>query len=299
MRRFLSFPFFLSFFFIKQKALAARNPLPSPNQRATFPSRPRCTSWAHSLRGASPARQWVRGWPGSLPRAPGPIQGPQEGNAQRAGRGAERSDARETTIGRVGASPLGQEARTRRGEKGREWGSETLPGPGPCARPSPPHTHQHDGKSLLQFTWLGHRQLQRHAVRPEIGLLRIHAPRVAHVGCTPGTGAAPGPSRPRQKSERLPPAGATCPAPRFLLRLGDCAARTGPQQRSEPSRPPASLMLPAAPGLPRPLFLWRGRQGAGCLSACCTASTPCPASDPRQRVCGASDSISHPGLRHR
>lgn len=79
--------------------------------------------------------------------------------------------------------------------------------PGAPRRPSPPHTHQHDGKSLLQFTWLRHRQLQRHVVRPEIGLLRIHAPRVAHVGCTPGPGAAPGPSRPRQKSEQLPAAG--------------------------------------------------------------------------------------------
>lgn len=33
-------------------------------------------------------------------------------------------------------------------------------------------------------------------------------------------------------------------------------------------------MLPAAPGPPRSFFLWKGLQGAGRLSACCSAGTP-------------------------
>ena len=78
-------------FFLKQKALAASRPL--LQARATFPSRPRRTSPTHALRGASPARQWVRGRPVSQPPAPCPIPGPQEGLAR-----GDRRRPREATI---------------------------------------------------------------------------------------------------------------------------------------------------------------------------------------------------------
>ena len=150
-------------FFLKQKALAASRPL--LQARATFPSRPRRTSPTHALRGASPARQWVRGRPVSQPPAPCPIPGPQEGLAR-----GDRRRPREATISVL---PLGTgDSLPGRGEGERAGVSCTAwsGAPGPGSRP-PPRTHQHDGKSLLQFTWLGHRQLQRHVVRPEIGLL--------------------------------------------------------------------------------------------------------------------------------
>lgn len=41
-------------------------------------------------------------------------------------------------------------------------------------------TYQNDCESLLQFTWLRHRQLQRHVMSPEISLL-VHTPCVPHV----------------------------------------------------------------------------------------------------------------------
>lgn len=41
-------------------------------------------------------------------------------------------------------------------------------------------SYQNCCKSFLQFTWLGHGQLQRHVVSPEIRVL-VHAPRVPHV----------------------------------------------------------------------------------------------------------------------
>lgn len=111
-------------FFLKQKALAASRPL--LQARATFPSRPRRTSPTHALRGASPARQWVRGRPVSQPPAPCPIPGPQEGLAR-----GDRRRPREATISEAGASPLGPGIRSRGAEKGRGRGSAAPPGLGP------------------------------------------------------------------------------------------------------------------------------------------------------------------------
>lgn len=64
--------------FLKQKALAAHRPLLPGPRDLPFPPHTRRTSPAHAWRGASPARQWVRGWPGSPFRAPIPIPAPQE-----------------------------------------------------------------------------------------------------------------------------------------------------------------------------------------------------------------------------
>lgn len=139
-------------------------------------------------------------------------------------------------MGKVGASPSGPEARSRRGEGVRSASQPEARCPTVGRRTL---THQHDGKSLLQFTWLRHRQLQRHVVRPEICLLRIHAPRVAHVGCTPGLGAAPGPSRPRRKSEQLRAAGSrplARPARLPALRCAPATVQRAPLLSSAPSR---------------------------------------------------------------
>ena len=122
---------FAGCFFLKQKALAASRPL--LQARATFPSRPRRTSPAHAPRGASPARQWVRGRPVSQSPTPRPIPEPQGGLARGDRRGTERRP-REATISEVGASPLGPGIRSRRGEKGRGRGSAAAPALGPRGR---------------------------------------------------------------------------------------------------------------------------------------------------------------------
>ena len=120
-----------NFFFLNKKP--QRLPAPSSPARATFPSRPRHTSRAHALRGASPARQWVRGRPA---RQPTPSPRPHPGTPRRLSAGGSeegREEAGEATMGEVGASPLGQEARSRRREKGRGRGSAAPPGRGPGA----------------------------------------------------------------------------------------------------------------------------------------------------------------------
>lgn len=64
-------------------------------------------------------------------------------------------------------------------------------------------THQDDGEPLLQLPRLRHRQLERHIVRPEVRLLRVHAARIAHGG---------GPSAAKGAAESRPP-------PRLALSL--------------------------------------------------------------------------------
>lgn len=135
-------------------------------------------------------------WAGQAARPGPPGPRPQSGTPRglSAGAGGEQRRVRlgRPQRGRWAPPPWDRRLAPGTGRRGGGGGQLRLPARSPGA---PPHTHQHDGKSLLQFTWLGHRQLQRHVVRPEICLLRIHAPRVAHVGCTPGSRAAPGPSR--------------------------------------------------------------------------------------------------------
>lgn len=119
------------FFFLNKKP--QRLAAPSSPARATFPSRPRHTSRAHGLRGASPARQWVRGRPA---RQPAPSPRPHPGTQRRPSAGGSEEggeEAGEATMGEVGASPLGQEARSRRREKGRGLGSAAPPGRSPGA----------------------------------------------------------------------------------------------------------------------------------------------------------------------
>ena len=195
-----------------------------------------------------------------IARQPAPALGPSPGPREElstAVEGTERSEAGKATTGKVDASPLGQKTRSQGGEKGRGRGQLRRPAWSPRAPPSPPRTHQHDGKPFFQFTWFGHRQLQRHVVRPEISLLRIHTPRVAHVGRTPGSGAALGPSRLRQKSEQLWATGC-CPLSRpagfSALR---CAPATVPRaplpssarSRAAPRPPSCSLQPQCRPGL--------------------------------------------------
>lgn len=130
----------------------------------------------------------------------------------------------------------------------------------PCSQPQL-RTHQHDGKSLLQFTWFGHRQLQRYVVRPEIGLLRIHAPSIAHVGCTPGPGATPGPLRQRRKSEQLRAAGSrplARPARLPALRCAPASVRRAPLPSSVPSRAAPQPPSCSPPPQRRPGLLFSG-----------------------------------------
>lgn len=123
-------------FFLKQKALAASRPPPSPRH---LPLHARATSPTHALQGASPARQWVRGQPVRQPPAPCPIPGPQEGLAReigggpRGGQGGHNSEA--------GASPWDRDS-LRRGEGERAGVSCTAwsgaPGPGSGRRRASP-----------------------------------------------------------------------------------------------------------------------------------------------------------------
>lgn len=123
------------FFFPQQKALAARCPLfPGPRHLPFTPTphlpgtrAARCFS--RQTMGSGLARQPA---PGPRPHSgpPAPLRDPER--AERGGwRGTEKSEAGEATKGKVGASPLGQEARSRHGEKRRGRGSAEPPRPEP------------------------------------------------------------------------------------------------------------------------------------------------------------------------
>lgn len=209
-------------------------------------------------------------------RSPRPHPGTPKGlRAEGLERGAERRRGR-PQWGRWAPPP-----RDGRLALGAGRGSEALRARSPVPDRRPPHTYQHDGKSLLQFTWLRHRQLQRHVVRPEICLLRIHAPRVAHVGCTPGPGAAPGPSRPRRKSEQLratssrplrdlrgsPPSAAPrrlCSAHRSLAALGAEPPPGLPHAPRRPSAAPASFPREGSSGRQAPICMLLHWHAAPC-----------------------------------
>lgn len=180
--------------------------------------------------------------------------------------------------------PLGQKVRSSRWAKQGGQGSSVPPGrgPGSHAPPPPPNTHQHDGKSFLQFTWLGHWQLQRHVVRPEIRLLRIHAPCVAHVDCALEPGVAPGPWRPRRKSLRLPATGSrplvdlpgsppsaaprrVCSARRSLAAAPRAELSPGlPHALRRPSAAPASIPREGSSGRGAPICMLLGWHTAPC-----------------------------------
>lgn len=204
---------------------------------------------------------------------------------------------------KVGASPLGQEAHSRRGEKGRGRGSAAPPRTKSRARPPRPRTHQHDGKSFLQFTWLGHRQLQRHVVRPEIGLLRIHAPRVAHVCRTPGRGLLRAPRvRVRRKSEQRLATGSRplrdLPGSPPSLRPAPCSARRSlAALRAEP--PPGLLHAPRRPSAAPASFPREGSSGrrAPVCMLLRGRAAPCQRCGCRARASSAS--VSQPGRGRR
>lgn len=130
-------------------------------------------------------------------------------------------------------------------------------------RARPACTHQHYGKALLQFTWLRHRQLQRHGVRPEVGLLRIHAPCVAHAGCALEPGATPAPLSASEitaaPGARLPPSAAprrVCSARRSLALAPGAEPPPGlPHALGRPSAAPASSPREGSAGRRAPLCM--------------------------------------------
>lgn len=92
------------FSFFEQKALAANHSL-APGQPPSLHTHAALS--AHALRGAAPARQWVRGRRGSPARGPLPIPGPKES----ARRGTERSEAGSPQWGRCEPRPRDGEER--------------------------------------------------------------------------------------------------------------------------------------------------------------------------------------------
>lgn len=126
-------------------------------------------------------------------------------------------------------------------------------------------------------------------MRPEIRLLRIHAPRVAHVGYTPGPGAAPGPSRPRQKSEQLPAAGSHTLGRPARLPAFCCAPETvqrAPVPSSAPSRAAPRPPSCSPPPQGRPDLFSSGGvfRAPGAYLHVAPLGPPLPASEPGQRV---------------
>lgn len=134
----------------------------------------------------------------------------------------------------------------------------SLPAPG---RPRADNgAHQHDGEALLQLSGLGHGQLEGRAVCPQLRLLRVHAPRVAHGG-----GGPAGPSA-------LPPRSAAAAA----AEPGGLGAPRSPSSTAGGTPWLAALVLALPPG--------RARSGSGCGScssgpgspACRPAHSPAP-----------------------
>lgn len=126
------------------------------------------------------------------PGCPGRSRSPRTGPGSRLGRGtaALRGLPRQRSRGPVPrAAPPGR-AHLCPGPAPRANFAALPPSPaallpgGPSALPSDngAGAHQHHGEALLQLAGLGHGQLQGDAVRPQLRLLRVHAPRVAHGG---------------------------------------------------------------------------------------------------------------------
>lgn len=281
-------------FFLKQKALAVRQPPPPPSPRH-LPFTP--TPHLPDTRAARCLSRQTMGSGPASPPTPSPV--PHSGTPSS---GLARGDRRRTEEAKgghtsEGAPPLGPgdslPARGRRGEGGGQL-HRPVWGPGARSRP-PPRTHQHDGKSLLQFTWLGHRQLQRHVVRPETVCCESMLPALPMLVAHVGQGATPGPLRPRRKSEQLR---RPAPCPLAQIQPGSPAPLRAPA-RCSARRSLAALGAEPPPGLPhapcRPSAAPASFPRRGRLRRCVCALLrwhAAPASDSGQRERGCSDLVS-------
>lgn len=127
-------------------------------------------------------------------------------------------------------------------------------------------THQHDGEALLQLPGLGHGQLEGHAVRPELRLLRVHAPRVPHGGGGGGPSALlRAPRSPSSTPRRRPSWLAALALPPGRARSGSGSAAAPPHAAARPAQSPLRPPGPRRAGTRSPATgLWeRGRGGGG------------------------------------
>lgn len=277
------FIFLLLFFFLTKSLSGTPPPSPRPappslHAHAAPPRHTRCVVLLPPDNGL---------WAGQAarPEPPAPSRDPER--AERGGwRGAEKSKAGEATMGKVGASPLGQEARSRRREKKRGRGSAAPP------RPEPRHaltstmanrSSSSPGSGIGSFkgTLCALKSVCCESMLPALPMLAarrgrglLRAPRVRFGNQNSSRRPAPAPWRDPPGSPLSAAPRRVCSAHRSLAALRAEPPPGLPHALHRPSAAPASLPREGSSGRRAPicmLLLWhaapclRSRPAGACV----------------------------------